>query len=320
MTLKEDILNAETICIAGHTNPDGDAVSSTLALALAVEQLGKKPYILLEDYSDEFDVLDGRKYIYSLSYDELAPDLFIASDCGDKERLGEAAKVFDRAKKTWNIDHHVSNTSFAQVNVVEPASSSACEVVYETVKDFIKLDKNIATALYTGILTDTGGFRHNSTHKRTHEIAGILVEAGVDTPFIHNKMLMEHTLVQAKVLAQAIENVSFEGSVCISYIDSIQLEKIGAESRHNAGEYQGKLRVEHVQLRYHQILRYDEDLARNHHLQKNDGKKRFLSREFKTSECIPAHGSCQESKQYTQSHHDDGIDVQTQEIVGIPDF
>ncbi|MBQ7266243.1 MAG: bifunctional oligoribonuclease/PAP phosphatase NrnA [Firmicutes bacterium] len=231
MTLKEDILNAETICIAGHTNPDGDAVSSTLALALAVEQLGKKPYILLEDYSDEFDVLDGRKYIYSLSYDELAPDLFIASDCGDKERLGEAAKVFDRAKKTWNIDHHVSNTSFAQVNVVEPASSSACEVVYETVKDFIKLDKNIATALYTGILTDTGGFRHNSTHKRTHEIAGILVEAGVDTPFIHNKMLMEHTLVQAKVLAQAIENVSFEGSVCISYIDSIQLEKIGADKK-----------------------------------------------------------------------------------------
>lgn len=230
-SIVKDIENVQTIYIAGHTNPDGDCIGSTFAFALAMAELGKRPVILLEDYAEEFNILKGREYVYRGSYEELEPEIMFSLDCAEKSRLGKAEEVFEKAKYTYNIDHHISNGNFANVNIVNGNASSACEVVYEVIKDFVNIDRDIASALYTGILTDTGGFRHDCTSERTHQIAGRLVALGVDTPNIHTKILMEHSLVSAKIFAKAICKMKLENGIAYTYVTKEDMYECGAEPK-----------------------------------------------------------------------------------------
>lgn len=227
----KDIENVQTIYITGHINPDGDCIGSTFGFALAMAEMGKKPVILLDDYAERFNILNGKQYVFKGEYSELEPDIMFALDCGDSERMGEAKKVFEKAKYTYNIDHHISNTEFADVNIVNGEASSACEVVYEIISKFTDISKDIATALYTGLLTDTGGFRHNCTSERTHQIAGKLVASGVDTPEIHNKFLMEHSFVEAKIFAKAISRMELRCSIAYTYITKDDMLECGAASK-----------------------------------------------------------------------------------------
>lgn len=234
-SILKDIQNIQTIYITGHTNPDGDCIGSTFGFALAMADLGKTPVILLEDYDEKFNILEGREYVYHGNYDELMPDIMFSIDCSEINRLGDAAQVYGRAKYTYNIDHHISNTNFGDVNIVNGSASSACEVVYELINNMVTMNKNIATALYTGILTDTGGFKHKSTMERTHQIAGKLVSCGVDTPFIHTKIFMEHNMITAKLLGKAINNMSLEECISYTYITLEDLKECDATSKNTSG-------------------------------------------------------------------------------------
>ena len=224
----KNIEKADTVYITGHINPDGDCIGSTFAFALAMAGLGKKPVILIEDYSERYNVLKGNEYVFKGDYDSIKPDVMFSIDCADIERLGNAKAVFERARYTCNIDHHISNTNFADENIVNGKASSACEVVYEIIKDEVNIDRDIATALYTGILTDTGGFMHNCTSERTHQIAGILVSMGVDTPYIHTKFLMEHSFTEVKIFAKALEKMRIENNVAYTFVTKEEMESCGA--------------------------------------------------------------------------------------------
>lgn len=227
----KDIENVQTIYITGHTNPDGDCIGSTFGFALAMAKLGKKPVILLEDYADRFNILEGSEYVFNGDYSHIEPEIMFSIDCGSKERMGIAESVFERAAYTYNIDHHISNTAFGSVNIVNAAASSACEVIYEIISQFVDIDKDIATALYTGLLTDTGGFRHNCTSERTHQIAGKLVALGVDTPTIHTKFLMEHSLAEAKIFARAISKMELKNKIAYTYVTKEDMEGCGASPK-----------------------------------------------------------------------------------------
>lgn len=224
----KDIESVQTIYITGHTNPDGDCIGSTFGFALAMAKLGKKPVILLEDYAERFNILRGKEYVFKGDYSELKPEIMFSIDCGSRERLGSAESVFERARLTYNIDHHISNTNFGNVNIVNGDASSACEVVYEIISKFVAVDKDIATALYTGLLTDTGGFRHNCTSERTHQIAGRLVTLGVDTPTIHTKFLMEHSLTEARIFAKAISKMELKNKIAYTYVTKEDMESCSA--------------------------------------------------------------------------------------------
>lgn len=235
-SILRDIEHVQTIYIAGHVNPDGDAVGSCFGFALAMAKLGKTPVIFLEEYPEKYDVLRGKEYIYEGSYSDIdEPEIFFALDCGDKERLGKAAKIFERADITYNIDHHISNTFFAQHNIVNGKASSASEVVFELISNIVDIDKDIASAIYAGILTDTGGFRHSSTSERTHEIAGKLVSIGVDTPLIHTKFMQEHTFTEAMVSALAIGRMQLENGIAYTYLTRDDMNRIGAKSKDREG-------------------------------------------------------------------------------------
>lgn len=227
----EEIKKAKNIVLAGHVSPDGDAVSANFALALAIKKMGKEPIILLEKYADTYDYLKGHNFVYTEQQDKLNPDLFIALDCGDIERLGIAKEVFKRAKKTINIDHHMSNDNFADINVVNKEGSSTSEVVYEIINQMQDdiIDKDIATIIYTGIVFDTCGFKHSSTGKRTHQIAGELIEKGVDSSDIHTNLIYTHSIGNARLLAKSIENLHIDGNISISILSKNDiLEKCNA--------------------------------------------------------------------------------------------
>ena len=130
-------------------------------------------------------------------------DLFISLDLSDPERLGDAKPYFDNADITINIDHHISNPGFADINCVFPDSSSTCEVVYELFDDAF-IDKEIAEALYTGIVHDTGVFQYSCAGKRTMEIAGILVEKGINKSRIIDESFYEKTYKQNLILGRCL--------------------------------------------------------------------------------------------------------------------
>lgn len=216
------IENSNCIVIAGHTSPDGDALSASFALAVAIsKKFGKTPIVLLEDYPKKYNYIKGSNFLYkNENYDDLSPDLFIAVDCGSIERLGDAKSVFIRAKHTVNVDHHISNDNFAQLNFVDTNSSSTSQIIFELLKDLDVFDYDIATTIYTGIVFDTNGFKHKSTSERTHQIAGELLKYNIDTPMIHTNILNYNTLPKAKVFAKAIDNIVIYKNFCYSSLTS----------------------------------------------------------------------------------------------------
>ena len=165
-----------------------------------------------------------------------AHDLFIALDCGDLGRLGEAAGYFEAAKHTLCIDHHVSNQSFADDNYIVGDASSTCELVFDLL-DERKLTKQIAECLYTGIIHDTGVFQYSCTSSKTMNIAGKLMDLGIDYPTIVDKTFFECTFEQNQILGTALLKAKrhFDNACISSIITKEDMEHCHALPKHLEG-------------------------------------------------------------------------------------
>jgi len=217
--------------IAGHIGPDGDTIGSCFGLAMALDKLGKKAVVMLESYPVKYNIIPGRQYLYC-GTKPLEMDVFIALDCADKERLGASRAFFDKAKTTICIDHHETNNGFADYNYIEPETSSTAEMVYRVIDALTDVDADIATAIYSGIVGDTGGFRYSSTSKATMEIAARLMETGIPFPEIYSEVLHKHSFEAAKAFGVALENTEaiLDGRLVYTYITKEMLAKVGADS------------------------------------------------------------------------------------------
>ena len=162
--------------------------------------------------------------------------MFIALDCGDTGRLGNAAKYFEKAKKTVCIDHHVSNANFADLNYVFPEASSTCELVFELI-DKEKLTKEIAECLYTGMVHDTGVFQYSCTSAKTMNIGGILMESGIDYSKIVDETFYTKTFNQNKILGKALLNseLYLDGQVILSCITQEEMKEYDVLPKHLDG-------------------------------------------------------------------------------------
>ena len=148
MKLEEQLYDVKRVAIAGHVKPDGDCVGSTLAVYNYIRKYHPEMEVELhlEPIPNIFKFLANADKIDS-SYIEKEPyDLFIALDCGDEKRLGNAVKYFHAAKRTFCVDHHISNQNFADANYIFPEASSTCELVYELI-DEEKITKEIAECI-----------------------------------------------------------------------------------------------------------------------------------------------------------------------------
>lgn len=206
MTIDEMICEASTVGIAGHVNPDGDCIGSCLALKnyIAAVRPDIEVKIWLEEFSSSFAFLKGAKSVeHDMSIEQVC-DLFFVVDCGDLERLGAAAKYFKAARKTVCIDHHMTNDGFADVDIIQPKSSSTCEILYYHMdKDMI--DLRTAECLYIGIAFDTGVFRHTNCSLKTMVAVGSLIEYGLDTEELLDRTFFRKTYAQNRVLGHVLD-------------------------------------------------------------------------------------------------------------------
>ena len=164
IVLSEILAEKQTVALGGHIRPDGDCVGSVMGLYLYLQEEYPKLQVdvYLENLADRFLFVQDTNKIHSEIDDSKVYDLFICMDCGDKERLGFSAPLFENAKMTACIDHHVSNEAFADYNEIIPDASSTSELVYRLI-DKDKISLHCAEALYMGIAHDTGVFQYSCT-------------------------------------------------------------------------------------------------------------------------------------------------------------
>ena len=206
--LEDQIMQSRTIAITGHTRPDGDCVGACMGLYnYIVENYPEiRVDIFLEPIAGSYKLIKRTDEIRQPEGRPEAYDLFICLDNSQKDRMTKGMEVyFDAAAATINVDHHISNTRFAQTNHVVAEASSASEVLYDLL-DPEKITLSVAEALYMGIICDSGVFKYASTSEHTMQIAGRLMHLGVDSGRLIDEVFYERTYVQAQLLGQALLN------------------------------------------------------------------------------------------------------------------
>lgn len=226
------------VVLLGHIHPDGDCIGTSLGMYNYLSE--NYPQITVDLYLAK----PAGKFAYLKNFDRIkkeigadhAYDLCITLDSSDTERLGIFLPYFLSARETLCIDHHVTNKGFAKQNHVIPSASSCSEVLY-TLLDDDKVSKETAECLYTGIIHDTGVFKFNNTSRQTMEIAGRLMEKGVDSAKIIDDSFYRRTYVQNQLLGRALmESFLFMDGRCIfAALKEKELEFYGAESSDRDG-------------------------------------------------------------------------------------
>lgn len=239
MTLDEiliEIKKAETIVILTHESPDGDAVGSALAMKLMLKELGKEADVIIPEYSRMYNFLPSADEIKEDSKIERY-DLSISVDTATLKRLTKN-EHFVNAKKSIVIDHHGSNNMYGDINYVNPAASSCCEILASMADYFgIKVSKDIGTCIMTGIITDTGGFRHIGVSPDTFEYTAELIRLGVDIPDIYKRTLRTKTKANFELTKRVIDRMELleNGKVSFTYINKQDELEVGAEP----GDHEG---------------------------------------------------------------------------------
>lgn len=224
------IKEANTICLAAHKFPDGDAIGSVGAMYNALKEMGKEVYMVLPSITPKFKFLP---YI-DKAIDKVpleAYDLLISLDTSTKDRMDILEEDVAKAKKMIVIDHHKNNSIEADVRIVDEESPANCELVYKLIKYMNnEISFNVANYIYLGLMTDTGSFNYERTTGDTYRIAGEMVDCGAEFTNICKVLNDTYTESKMKLIAHVIENmeVYFDGRVRISVIDENIKNKFNA--------------------------------------------------------------------------------------------
>jgi len=234
------IRSAQYPLLTCHISPDGDAVGSLVALGRALRQIGQEPLLLCEDpIPSSFDYIPGVEEIVREvdEPDGVSCDLVIYLDCSDRSRGGRfpQAPAFEDVP-LLNIDHHMTNLNFGDVNLVDPQASSTAQIVLRLLEHAgIPLDVEIATALLVGIVADTRGFRTNNVTAQVMAAALRLMEAGASLPYVAYNSLDRHPTSAIRLWGAALSNLRVEGGVAWAAITLAMRRAAGHEGNGDAG-------------------------------------------------------------------------------------
>jgi len=188
-----------------HLHPDGDGIGSVLALGLSLQKLGKQvDMILPEGIPVTFGFLP--EINQTVTYPTLQPEVVISLDCAERDRLQLPDELFRTDPLLVNIDHHISNDGFGQVNLVLPAAAATGQIVYQLLKKAsLPMDSPIATALYTAIATDTGFFRYaNTTGEVLSAAAQLVADYQISPSLIAERVYEERSFASLRLLAEVL--------------------------------------------------------------------------------------------------------------------
>ncbi len=249
-TISEKLFSAKTVLLFPHTNPDGDSVGSCSALSLALRAAGIECYVYSEDPPKYLGFMNMEAF--TKDWDKLQnPDVCVAVDCNEYGRMNERAEMFKLGKTKICIDHHAHDQGFGDLYYIDEDAAAACELVYEVIKDAgVEITKDIANAIYTGIVTDTGSFRHSNTKAESYRIAAELFDIGVDHTNIMVNLYENKNLKKVRCENKAVAKAIFfaDGRGVISYLTSGEMAAMDAHPEH-ADEIIDRLRdIENVEM------------------------------------------------------------------------
>ncbi len=230
-SIKEKIENANSILILTHENPDGDAIGSSIGFMHGLKKLDKKVDVYIPELSRVYDFLPGYEEVKTELTGNQEYDLCIALDSSDVERLGVGKEWFKKIGNTIVIDHHITNQNFGDANYVNAVASSTCQNIIVILAALeVAINKDMATCIYSGMLTDTGGFRYN-VQSETFEFAGMLLETGVDIAKIYRRLFDETTEARTRLLARALDRLEIleNGKIAYTYITGKDFEELHNE-------------------------------------------------------------------------------------------
>lgn len=250
----EFIRDKQRLIIGCHVHPDGDAIGSTLALGRALSQMGKQVVMICSDgvpnvyrflegsalirpdyHSSDFTPADGNPTDYNPNnFQSQEPEVLISVDCAEKERIALPAEIFEKNLPMINIDHHITNIGFGQLNLIQPDAAATGEVIYRLLTSGgVKMDHTIAVALYTAIATDTGFFRYTNTSWYTMEIAAELVKNyQVDLAKVAEQVHDQKSYNSIRLLGEVLNSiqVGVGGKVAWAVLNQQMLAKYPVEN------------------------------------------------------------------------------------------
>ena len=265
----EVIGKAKKIGIFTHVSPDGDAIGSSLGLYLGLKQLGKDVDVIVDEYSRCFEFLPNLNEIKIVG--QMDYDLAIALDCAAKGRLFDSLGSFDQSRITVSIDHHASNTYFANYNYVEGESPATCLTLVKVLKRLnVSIHKEIGDCLMAGIITDSGGFRYSTVNDETFEFAAQMLDAGVNISDIYYRTFDVKTKSQFELSSIATSRLQFyhKDKIAVTYVTKEDMKKVKAMVGDHEGIVNVGRNIEGVEVSI--FLREDEDGTYKVSLRSND--------------------------------------------------
>jgi phosphoesterase RecJ-like protein len=234
----EALRQSQTVCVVGHIRPDGDCVGSQLGLTLALRNEGKKVVCWNEDrIPQKYEFLD-RDGIIQKPRKGMTFDCVVATDAASFERLGKVGRCIANRKLLINIDHHESNTRYADLNWVSAREPSAGELIFRLLK-IAKwpITKRIADCLFTAVSTDTGSFQYPSTRPGTYHVAGELVRRGANLAKICDEVYQSYPLSRARLLRHVYSHfhLTYQDQIAYFWLKKADFTRTGAHSSDSEG-------------------------------------------------------------------------------------
>ncbi len=232
--LRQALIDAGTVLLTGPMDPDGDSIGACLALARAANLFSDATVHVAGEANYRYAWMPDAGSLRTDADLLDAYDMVVVMD-GDRGRLTpRVTALFEGAATTALVDHHQSSSSDGyDIVLLNPTSPSTCEMVHTVFEGWgVGLDREMATHLYTGIIFDTGGFKHENTQPETHRLAAQLLDHGVEPAPVHAKVLHERTAAGLRLLGEVLGAATFygDGSVVVGVMTREAMNRLGVQS------------------------------------------------------------------------------------------
>lgn len=273
MTLDEilvEIKNAQNIVVMAHEAPDGDAIGSSLAMALVLKNMDKNVTVLMKDFPENFNYLEGIDLIKEESEIDVY-DMAIVLDCPNIKRVNtEYIPYFENAKIKVQFDHHNKNDMFADYNVVNHVAPAASEILVSSFDYLgIEITKPIAECLLTGIITDTNGFRNTNVTIEAFEYASWCLSKGINLPKVYKLAMLTMTKTKFEAQKLAMNRLEFfeDGKIAFTYMTKEDDNKLGVKVGEHDGIVEIGKSIEGVEV---SIFLYEKEIGYKASLRSNE--------------------------------------------------
>ncbi|MBQ0078886.1 MAG: bifunctional oligoribonuclease/PAP phosphatase NrnA [Eubacterium sp.] len=233
----------DSVAVLPHISPDGDGLGASVALVGALRALGKEANVVLEEDVPEYiDFLNTEHVLNIVQGSDPCTEYrtgvrphngyaAIAVDCSEESRIPSRVELFKGAEVKLCVDHHMAKEGFGDYYYIDETAAAASELIYMLIDEMgWEMDVDAATALYTGIVTDTGSFQYSNTTRQTHDIAGALIEKGVNVNDVSVALFQNVPLRQIRTEARVLETLEIfaNGKAGIAYVTQEMLDEMGA--------------------------------------------------------------------------------------------